>query len=148
MPDQDAVQLEQRLIHMREAEQALGGLSPEERALYARHLYNLYSGEGVRHDNGDVSTLYATTVERDGRTYIVPTVSGGRIGDADEAIDAAVRSGMRDLPHYPSEEEAQARYMAMHAFMDRDVGDFIKSGQTFENQQPGLINQADSSRSN
>ncbi len=67
-------------------------LTPQERALYDRHLKNLTGPGGVdnppdeQHPEGSRSTLYQSSVEHDGKTYNIPTVWDGKILPVDEAV--------------------------------------------------------------
>lgn len=102
-------------------------LTEPERNLYLRHLMNLWEGKDYLHPDGSRSTLYSSTVERDGRTYVIPSVYGGAVLDQDAAVNLADAAGLDQFPAYSSEEEAQARYQRMHQFMDRDVEDWGRS---------------------
>jgi hypothetical protein len=53
-------------------------LSPQEQALYNRHLTNLNGPGGVDNPDGSRSTLYQAIQEHGGRFYSVPTVWDGR----------------------------------------------------------------------
>src|SRR4051812_4169706 len=53
-------------------------LSPEEQALYSRHLTNLRGPGGVDNSDGSRSTLYQAVQEHNGKFYSVPTVWDGR----------------------------------------------------------------------
>ena len=63
---------------MAAAHQAMN-LSPQEQALYQRHLDNLKGPGGVDNPDGSRSTLYQTSVDIDGKTYNLPTVYDGKI---------------------------------------------------------------------
>ena len=93
-------------------------LTPQEKALYERHLKNLSSG-GVP-NNGKTSTLFQTTVEIDGKVYNIPTVWDGKILTPDQAIERATQEGLDKFPAYSSEDEAEKRYQAMHRFIEMD----------------------------
>lgn len=95
--------------------------SDEERSLYQRHLTNLYGAGGVTNQDGSRSTLFATTAEIDGKTYILPTVWNGKILSADDAVERARAEGLDKFPAYGSTEEAERRYSAMHRYMDKDA---------------------------
>lgn len=102
-------------------------LNARERNLYQRHLTNLYGTGGVTGEMGNRSTLMATTVGFGGRTYLIPTVWGGKILDDDQAILKAKKLGLRNFPQYKSVEEAQARYSKMHDYMDMDVEAYVNA---------------------
>lgn len=106
-------------------------LTPEEKSLYQRHLSNLHGPGGVDNPDGSRSTLFQTTVEHDGKFYVIPTVFDGKIlwdkGAADpaaKAVDKVKQIGWDKFPSYKSEEEAEARYDAMHKFMEKDTADY------------------------
>ena len=104
------------------------GLSPQEQYLYQHHLNNLTHGGYVLQDQGrSVSTIYNTTVEQDGKTYVIPTVWNGKILSEDEAGDMARQVGLERFPAYGSEQEANVRYMdQLHPMMERDVGPMLQ----------------------
>lgn len=95
-------------------------LTPQEKALYERHLINLGSG-GVPNKDGTTSTLYQTSTEIDGKVYNIPTVWDGKILDPNDAIDRALKEGIDKFPSYGSEKEAEDRYAKMHEFMEKDI---------------------------
>jgi len=100
-------------------------LTAEERALYQRHLTNLAKG-GVKNPDGSTSTLFQTSFEQNGKTYNIPTVwpdASGKLSiiPPEEAIKRANAEGLQKFPSYGSEDEAEARYEAMHKFMERDI---------------------------
>lgn len=96
------------------------GLTPAERKLYERHLHNLDTAP-VRNADGSGSTLLQMTVEMDGRTYSIPTVWDGKVLSEDKALARAKSEGLENFPSYATREEAQARYDAMHRFIEKDV---------------------------
>jgi hypothetical protein len=108
--------------HEEEADEDMG-LSPEERSLYERHLMNLSGPGGVDNPDGSRSTIYNTTTERDGRTYVIPTIYNGRAVHPDHAAELAEQQGLHNFPSYPSEREADDRYQRMHGYMERDTQD-------------------------
>jgi hypothetical protein len=115
--------------HLDEAERALS-LTPEERALYLRHLNNFYGAGGVDNPNGSRSSLYQMTIMGpDGRAYVVPTVWNGRIVSDRDALRHNIETagGLPAFPSYGSVDEAERRYQQMHDFMDRDAGDYFRS---------------------
>lgn len=100
-------------------------LTPEEQALYQRHLENLSAG-GVKNDDGSTSTLFQTSFEQNGKVYNIPTVwqtSAGKpvIVPPDQAIKLANMEGINKFPSYPDTDTAEARYDAMHGFMEKDI---------------------------
>lgn len=108
-----------------EAAQRELGMTPEERSLYERHLENLWDDKGFYHQDGHVSTLYATTTEVDGKTYVIPTVRDGHLLPPKEAVEEAFKEGIDKFPHYSSEHAAGHRYHTMHEYMDRDTGEHL-----------------------
>jgi hypothetical protein len=100
-------------------------LTPQERALYERHLTNLTGPGGVNNPDGSRSTLFQTSFESGGRTYNVPTVYDGKILSPKDAIDRAYREGIDKFPSYGSENEAEARYQKMHGYMEKDTAAFL-----------------------
>src|SRR5215470_10570122 len=76
-------------------------LTPQERALYERHLTNLWGTGGVTNPDGSRSTLYQMTMlGPDGRAYNIPTVWDGKILEADDAVQRAMQQGLRNFPSY------------------------------------------------
>jgi hypothetical protein len=96
-------------------------LTPQEQALYQRHLTNLYGPGGVTNANGSRSTLFQASVEHEGKTYNIPTVWDGKILPVDQALKRVEAEGWDKFPAYSSEQEAETRYQRMHAFMDEDT---------------------------
>jgi hypothetical protein len=129
--------------HLAEADKALT-MTPLERDLYRTHLKNLYGPGGVdnppdiKNPQGSRSTLFVTTATIDDKVYLIPTVKDGHILSTDEAIAAAKKDGLEKLPSYKTVDEAQKRYDAMHAFMEKDTGDYFaaKRGETRMVSQP------------
>lgn len=114
-----------RANHMAEAHQAMN-LTPQEQYLYNTHLNNLYGTGKIVHPDGAVSSLLQMSFEGpDGKTYNIPTVWGGRQLPPDAAIQEAMKTGLDKFPSYASGDEAEARYDAMHGFLEKDTADFI-----------------------
>jgi hypothetical protein len=95
-------------------------LNKQEQFLYRMHLQNLRSG-GVPNPAGGTSTLFMSTFEIDGKTYVIPTVWKGQIVKPDQALAYAKQMGLEKFPSYDSENEAEKRYNAMHGFMEKDL---------------------------
>lgn len=96
-------------------------LTPEEQALYQRHLSNLWGSGGVDNADGSTSTLFQmSTTGPDGRTYNLPTVYDGAILHPDAAYERAQQQGLQNFPSYGSDFAAENRYQQMHNFMERD----------------------------
>jgi hypothetical protein len=117
-------------------------LTPQEKNLYRMHLRNLTGSGGVDHPDGSRSSLYQSVQEHNGQFYNVPTVWNGRIETEpytdprtgrtfdvpnQTALDNVARLGWKQFPSYATPEEADARYDAMHKFMDQDTGLFLAS---------------------
>ncbi len=114
---------------------ALRGLqmSPQEQALYMRHLMNLYGSGGVDNEDGSRSTLYTANMGIGDKAYNLPTVYNGAILPPDAsvvdrrptAIGNALSQGLDKFPSYQSPFEAENRYTQMHNYMDRDTADYM-----------------------
>lgn len=100
-------------------------LSPQERNLYEFHLHNLTGTGGVDNPDGSRSSLYQVGVEHNGKQYNIPTVFDGKILPVNEAVDRVKKIGWDKFPSYASPQEAEKRYQAMHAYMDKDTGDYL-----------------------
>ena len=127
-----------------QAEAAMN-LSPQEQALYMRHITNLYGPGGVDNpptpDNpqGSRSTLYQSVEPHNGRYYNIPTVWNGaketqpyRRADGtfvdianQTALNNVAEAGWNTFPSYSTPEAADARYERMHVFMDQDTGNYF-----------------------
>lgn len=114
-------------------------LSPQEQALYQRHLSNMYGPGGVDHADGSRSSLYQTTMQNPdtGQYHNVPTVWDGKIeasfdpqgkftGITPQGAANVNAAGLNSFPAYGSEDEAEARYDAMHKYMDKDAQDYFR----------------------
>lgn len=95
-------------------------LTPQEQYAYEHHLGNLAQG-GVRHDDGSISSFLNTIRGFDNRYYVLPTVWDNQIIPEDEAVRRAQADGLHKWPSYDSVEAAEARYQAMHGYMERDT---------------------------
>lgn len=107
-------------------------LTPQEQQLYQLHLKNLYGPGGVDNDGsnpnlpaGSRSTLYQITAEIGGKTYVIPTVWGGKIVSPDQAVQLAKQQGLDQFPTYATEDEAEARYQQMHKYMEADTAAYL-----------------------
>lgn len=100
-------------------------LNPQEQALYQRHLDNLLGKGGVDHPNGSRSTLYQSSVDVGGKTYNIPTVYDGKILPIGDAVKRAEAQGWDKFPSYATPDEAEARYGAMHSFMEGDTQKYL-----------------------
>lgn len=121
--------------------QAAMDLSPQEQALYMRHITNLYGPGGVDNADGSRSTLYQGVEPHDGKFYNVPTVWDGKIetqpftrsdGSTMDvangtALNNVAKAGWGSFPSYPSPDQADARYDQMHGFMEKDTADYMKN---------------------
>ena len=136
----------------RNAAQVEMNLTPEERALYQRHIDNLNGPGGVDNPDGSRSSLYQTVEEHDGKFYNVPTVWDGKIQTEKwtdpksgktfdipnkTALDNINKTGWDKFPAYATPEQADARYEQMHGYMDKDTGAYLAGrGQPQAPQQP------------
>jgi hypothetical protein len=102
-------------------------LTPQEQALYQMHLTNLYGPGGVDNPDGSRSTLYQTTVEMDGKNFLIPTVWNGKIVSEEQAVQLAMQYGMDKFPSYGSDQEAESRYQQMHGYMEKDTASYLQS---------------------
>lgn len=122
-------------------------LTPQEQALYQRHLSNLYGPGGADNDGsnpnlpaGSRSTLYQSPQEYNGKFYNVPTVwngkvetepytrSDGTVMDVPNktALDNVAKAGWENFPSYATPDEADARYDKMHAYMEKDTARYMQ----------------------
>lgn len=115
-------------------------LSPQEQALYSRHLTNLNGPGGVDNSDGSRSTLYQAVQEHGGKFYSVPTVWDGRREvepytrqdgttmdvPNSTALGNVAKLGWDAFPSYTTPEEADSRYDQMHGYMERDTADYMK----------------------
>ena len=102
-------------------------MTPQEQALYQMHLANLHGPGGVDNPDGSRSTLYQITVQVGDKTYVLPTVWGGKIVSPDQAIQLAKQYGLDKFPVYGSDQEAEQRYQQMHNYMEQDTASYLKS---------------------
>lgn len=101
-------------------------MSPQEQAMYRRHLSNLWGNGGVDNPDGSRSTLYQmSTSGPDGRTYNLPTVYDGSLLQPDAAMGRAQQQGLGSFPSYPTPDAAEARYGQMHGYMDKDTAAYM-----------------------
>jgi len=100
-------------------------LTPQEQALYKRHLTNLTGPGGVDNPDGSRSTLFQMSVGLGDKFYNIPTVWDGKILEPEAAIARARKEGIDKFPSYGSEEEAEARYQKMHDYMEKDTKQFL-----------------------
>lgn len=113
------------------------GLTPQEQFLYQHHLNNLVEGGRVVQPNGDVSTLLQAVVTGpDGRYYNIPTVWGGQVLPPQQAMQQAAAVGWDKWPAYPTPEAADTRYGAMHDYLGRDTGAWIKANPNYRSPKP------------
>lgn len=116
--------MDQRRVNL-EAAQAQLQLTPQERALYERHLANLYGPGKVVQPTGDISTLYQMNVTGpEGKAYNIPSVYEGQIVAPEDAIQRAAQYGWNFFPSYATPDQAEARYQQMHHFMDQDTSHY------------------------
>ncbi len=96
-------------------------MTPEEQALYMRHLANVRGPGGVDRPDGSRSTLFQMSVQMGDRIYNIPTVWDGKIVPPAQALKLAHMEGIEKFPSYPTTDEAEARYEAMHGYMEKDI---------------------------
>jgi hypothetical protein len=117
-------------------------LTPQEQALYQRHLTNLSGPGGVDNPDGSRSTLYQSVQEHNGQYYNVPTVwngvretrpyvnpTTGQTMDVPNqtALANVDKAGWNTFPSYSTPDEADARYDQMHGYMEKDTADYLAS---------------------
>lgn len=109
-------------------------LSPQEQFLLEHHFHNLHrlgtgggtinnvrSDRGAMQPDGSYSTIRQMVVGGpDGRFYNIPTIWNGRQLSGEQAVNMAAKVGWNKWPAYATPDEADARYMKMHEFMDVD----------------------------
>ena len=125
-PTQPAQSTAPDLTNFNAASQAMK-MNPQEQALYQMHLQNLHGSGGVDNPDGSRSTLYQITAQFGDKTYVLPTVWGGKILPPDQAIQMAKQYGLDKFPAYGSDQEAQDRYDQMHNYMEQDTAAYLKS---------------------
>jgi hypothetical protein len=118
--EQEAIQKMGPKPNMKDIATKEMGLNEQEQFLYQHHLDN-YAKGGVKQPTGETSTIKNITVESDGKTFVIPTVWDNKIVSNDQAIKNADAAGFDKFPSYGSEEEANARYNAMHDYMEKDI---------------------------
>jgi hypothetical protein len=121
-------------------------LSPQEQALYMRHITNLYGPGGVdnpptpQDPQGSRSTLYQSIEPHDGRYYSIPTVWNGKrevqpyIRPNGSTLDVAnptalanvAKAGWDTFPSAATPEAADARYGQMHDYLEKDTSDYFR----------------------
>jgi muramidase (phage lysozyme) len=127
-------------VNLRAADAAMS-LTPQERALYQRHLTNLTGPGGVDNPDGSRSTVYVAVQEHDGKFYNIPTVWNGKrevepytrpdgtVMDVPNktTLDNVEKEGWDKFPSYPTPDAADARYGQMHAYLDKDTTTYMAS---------------------
>jgi hypothetical protein len=105
-------------------------LSDPEQNLYTHHLTNLYGPGKVVQPNQDISTVLQSVVTGpDGKFYSIPTVWDGKVLPPDQASKKAASVGWDKWPSYDTPEAADARYMQMHDYMNKDVWQFLMENE-------------------
>lgn len=118
-----------------DAANAALNMTPQEQALYQMHLGNLNGPGGVDNPDGSRSTLYQSVQEHNGKFYNVPTVWNGKrevekytrpdgtVMDVPNktALANVEKMGWDKFPSYATPDQADARYDAMHKFMEADT---------------------------
>lgn len=134
-------QLPQSRTYYNQASSALG-LTPQEQFLYQHHLNNLYGTGKVIQPSGDISTvLQAVVTGPDGKYYNIPTVWNGQVLPPDQAAKQAASIGWDKWPSYATQDAADARYEAMHAYLEKDtsVPQFQKPMSQSTGMQPSKV---------
>ena len=114
-------------------------MTPEERLLYQHHLANLSGPGGVDNSDGSRSTLKAMTVGVNDKTYLIPSVWGGKIVSEDDAVTQADKVGWSKFPSYATPEEADARYDVIHKLMEGDGGAAISRAKIRMMSRPVIV---------
>lgn len=122
-----------------EAQSAIN-MTPQERFLYGMHVANLNGSGGVDNTDGSRSTLYQSVQPHAGKFYNVPTVWDGKIetekwkhpttGQTFDVPNATAlknveKIGWDKFPSFATPQEADARYEAMHSFMEKDTAKYL-----------------------
>jgi hypothetical protein len=116
-------------------------MTPQEQALYMRHITNLYGPGGVDNSDGSRSTLYQSVEPHNGKYYNVPTVWDGKIETQPyvkpngeqmdvanpKALQNVAKTGWDTFPSYATPDDADARYMQMHDYMEKDTADYMRN---------------------
>jgi hypothetical protein len=105
------------------------GLNQQEQNLYRHHLNNMAATGGLgvpnKQEGGRSTVLQANVRGPGGRYYDVPTVWDGKILPPMEGVRKAVASqGWDYWPSYATSDEADARYMQYHQYMEKDAPEF------------------------
>src|SRR5215470_12771227 len=76
-------------------------LTPQERALYERHLTNLWGTGGVTNPDGSRSTLYQMTMlGPDCRAYNIQNIWDRKIHEAEDAVQRAKQQRLKNIQSY------------------------------------------------
>jgi hypothetical protein len=103
-------------------------LTPQEQYLYWHHLNNLYGPGKYIQPDGRVSTLMQAVVGGPGGMfYNIPTIWGGQQLSPEEATMRAGQVGWNQWPSYATPEMADARYEALHRFLEQDTEAYLGS---------------------
>lgn len=120
-------------------------LTPQEQALYRRHLSNLWGNGGVDNADGSRSTLYQSVQEHNGKYYNIPTVWDGKIetekytrpSDGKQfdvpnatALANVEKAGWDKFPSYDNPDTADERYGKMHGYLEKDASDYFNMAGT------------------
>jgi hypothetical protein len=100
-------------------------LTPQEQFLYQWHVNNVTEqngGKSFKQPDGSTSTVLQMIEPVNGKWYSIPSVWDGKPHTEDQAYDHAAAIGWDKFPSYATEQEGQARYDQMHAYMERDIG--------------------------
>lgn len=81
------------------------------------HYQNIADDKTVKHDDGELSTVFTTIVEVNGKQALLPLVWDGQIDDAH--VDRAINEGVYEL--FDTVEEAEAFDREIHKQMKSDT---------------------------
>lgn len=121
-------------INLKAADETLK-LTPQEKALYQRHLGNLTGEGGVDAADGSRLTLGQTTIAANNRFYNIPTVWDGKTLSDAEAAERATKEGLDNFPAYASPEEAGERLQQLDSYMEKDAAAHLKGRQAKQPRQ-------------
>ena len=68
----------------------------------------------VQNPDGTTSNVKTSTVEIDGRHYVIPTMVGGEQLEAGAATDVAIKQGLHKYPSFGTADEALQSSVSLH----------------------------------
>lgn len=99
--------------------------TPAEQEALAYHRRNLESGNYLRNPDGSLTTFYGTVIGDDKGSMLIPTYWHGQIRDVPEAMDFAIKSGIK-FPRYKDTAAALAAERALHDIMAAETAAYAK----------------------